>query len=121
MAVTRYMVADVGSSIKFYTVLLNFELDEQWGPAFAIVSYGYLKLWLSGPDTSAACPMPDGRKPEAGGWNRIVIQVENLEDTINAMKEAKVSFRNEMISGPGGKQILVDDPSGNPIELFQPA
>lgn len=119
MANIRYMVADVERAIKFYTELLDFKLEEQWGPAFAIVSHDDLKLWLSGPETSAARPVPDGRKPEAGGWNRIVIEVDNLEETIEAMKKADVSFRNEMISGPGGKQILANDPSGNPIELFQ--
>jgi predicted enzyme related to lactoylglutathione lyase len=91
------------------------------GPAFAIVARGDLRLWLSGPQTSAARPMPDGRKPEAGGWNRFVIEVEDIESLVETMKNAGIKFRNEIISGPGGKQILAEDPSGNPIEIFQPA
>lgn len=91
------------------------------GLAFAIVSKGDLAVWLSGSQTSAACPMPDGRKPEAGGWNRFVIEVENIEAVVASMKGAGVLFRNEIITGPGGKQILAEDPSGNPIEIFEPA
>lgn len=89
------------------------------GPAFAIVTKGDLELWLSGPQTSAARPMPDGRQPEPGGWNRLVVEVENLPALVSRMKQAGVRFRNEIISGPGGQQILAEDPSGNPIELFQ--
>jgi predicted enzyme related to lactoylglutathione lyase len=91
------------------------------GPAFAIVAKDDLQIWLSGPQTSAARPMPDGRQPEPGGWNRFVIEVTDLETLVTSMQQAGVTFRNEIISGPGGKQILAEDPSGNPIELFQPA
>lgn len=121
MAAFRYMVHDVESSIEFYTQHLGFELVEKMGAAFAIVAKGDLHLWLSGPQTSAARPMPDGRKPEAGGWNRFVIEASDIESLVASMKHAGVVFRNQMISGPGGKQILAEDPSGNPIELFQPA
>ena len=91
------------------------------GPAFAIIAEGDLNIWLSGPQTSAARPMPDGRKPEAGGWNRFVIEVDDIESLVASMKSRGVHFRNEIISGPGGKQILAEDPSGNPIEIFEPA
>lgn len=121
MATLRYLVNDLESSIHFYTTHLGFQLVEQMGSAFAIVAKNDLTLWLSGPQTSAARPMPDGRKPEAGGWNRFVIEVEDIEALVAAMKQAGLSFRNEIISGPGGKQILAEDPSGNPIEMFQPA
>ncbi len=121
MATFRYLVNDVETSIRFYTIHLGFDLIEQMGSAFAIVGRGDLNLWLSGPQTSAARPMPDGRKPEVGGWNRFVIQVDDIESLVSAMKSAGVSFRNEIIAGPGGKQILAEDPSGNPIEIFQPA
>lgn len=121
MATIRYMVNDVEQSIAFYTQHLGFALEQQMGPAFAIVTKGDLSLWLSGPQTSAARPMPDGRQPEPGGWNRLVIEVENLPALVSRMKQAGVRFRNEIISGPGGQQILAEDPSGNPIELFQAA
>jgi catechol 2,3-dioxygenase-like lactoylglutathione lyase family enzyme len=121
MATIRYLVNEVGTSIEFYTKHLGFELTQQMGPAFAIVSKGDLNLWLSGPQTSAARPMPDGRKPEPGGWNRLVIEVQNIESLTTSMKSSGISFRNEIISGPGGKQILAEDPSGNPIEIFEPA
>ena len=119
MAVFRYMVNDVESSMEFYTKHLGFELAEQMGLAFAIVSKGDLSLWLSGPQTSAARPMPDGRKPEPGGWNRLVIEVDDLESKVTQLKEAGLSFRNEIVSGPGGKQIVLQDGDGNPIELFE--
>lgn len=121
MAIVRYMVNDLETSIDFYTTHLGFQLVEKMGPAFAIVSKADLNLWLSSPQTSAARPMPDGRKPEAGGWNRFVIEVENIDELVASMKKSGVLFRNEIISGPGGKQILAEDPSGNPIEIFQPA
>jgi catechol 2,3-dioxygenase-like lactoylglutathione lyase family enzyme len=121
MATIRYMVNDVEQSIAFYTQHLGFALEQQMGPAFAIVAKDDLRLWLSGPQTSAARPMPDGRQPEPGGWNRLVIEVENLPALVSRMKQAGVRFRNEIISGPGGQQILAEDPSGNPIELFQAA
>jgi len=121
MATIRYLVREVEPSIDFYTRHLGFELVEQMGPAFAIVSRGDLNLWLSGSQTSAARPMPDGRKPEPGGWNRFVLEVEDIEALVASMKSAGILFRNEIITGPGGKQILAEDPSGNPIEIFEPA
>ncbi len=119
MAVVRYIVKDVGKSVEFYTVRLNFKLSERYGDAFAIVERGDLSLWLAGPQASASRPMPDGRQPEPGGWNRLVIEVDNLAGLVNQLKTTGAIFRNEIISGPGGQQILLDDPSGNPIELFQ--
>jgi catechol 2,3-dioxygenase-like lactoylglutathione lyase family enzyme len=119
MATIRYMVKDTETAIHFYTELLGFELLERWGPAFAMVGKGNLTLWLSGPNTSAAQAMPDGRIPESGGWNRIVLEVDNLEQLVSKLKESGVTFRNEMIDGVGGKQVLIEDPSGNPIELFE--
>lgn len=121
MATIRYMVSNIEEAIAFYTKYLGFSLVEQMGPAFAIVEKDDLELWLSGPQTSAARPMPNGEIPRPGGWNRLVIQVENIEALVSSMKENGIRFRNEIISGPGGKQILAEDPSGNPIELFQPA
>ena len=121
MATMRYVVREVESSIEFYTKNLGFQLVEQMGPAFAIVAKDDLHLWLSGPQTSAARAMPDGRKPEPGGWNRIVIEVNDIKSLVESMKTAGVSFRNEIISGPGGKQILAEDPSGNPVEIFEAA
>jgi catechol 2,3-dioxygenase-like lactoylglutathione lyase family enzyme len=121
MATIRYLVKDVESSIQFYTKYLGFDLVEQMGPAFAIIEKDDLQLWLSGPQTSAARPMPDGRKPEPGGWNRLVVEVEDIKALVSNLKNAGLSFRNEIISGPGGKQVLIEDPSGNPIEIFQPA
>jgi catechol 2,3-dioxygenase-like lactoylglutathione lyase family enzyme len=119
MATIRYMVNDTETAIRFYTQFLGFELLERWGPAFAMVSKNGLTLWLSGPNTSAAQAMPDGRVPESGGWNRIVLEVSGLELLITNLKLSGVTFRNEMIDGVGGKQILIEDPSGNPIELFE--
>jgi catechol 2,3-dioxygenase-like lactoylglutathione lyase family enzyme len=121
MAVVRYLVDEVDAAIAFYTGRLGFALDRQMGPAFAIVSRGDLTLWLSGPQSSAARPMPDSTRPEPGGWNRLVLEVENLETEVERLKQAGVSFRNEIVIGPGGKQILVEDPSGNPVELFEPS
>lgn len=121
MATIRYLVNDVETSIEFYTKHFGFELTQQMGSAFALITKGDLNLWLSGPQTSAARPMPNGRKPEPGGWNRFVIEVDDIEALVTAMKSNNIHFRNEIISGPGGKQILAEDPSGNPIEIFQPA
>lgn len=121
MATIRYLVQDVNVSIEFYTKHLGFELVEQMGPAFAIVAKDDLNLWLSGPQTSAARSMPDGRKPEPGGWNRFVLEVHDIETLVTSMKSAGILFRNEIITGPGGKQILAEDPSGNPIEIFESA
>jgi len=116
----RYIVDDVDGAIGFYTDQLGFVLERRMGPAFAIVSAGDLSLWLSGPQSSAARPMPDGRQPEPGGWNRLVIEVEDLESRVRELKARGVSFRNEIVTGPGGKQVLIDDPAGNPVELFEP-
>lgn len=121
MATVRYLVHDVDMAITFYTSHLDFKLVDQMGPAFAIVERDGLEVWLSGPQTSAARPMPDGRQPIPGGWNRFVVEIDDIDSRVASMKAAGVQFRNEIIQGPGGKQVLVDDPSGNPIELFQPA
>lgn len=121
MASIRYMVTDVDRSINFFTEKLGFTLKQRMGPAFAYVSKGDLTLWLSGPQSSAARPMPDGRRPEPGGWNRLVIEVHDLPSRVAEMKRAGIHFRNEIVVGPGGKQILAEDPDGNPVELFEPA
>jgi glyoxylase I family protein len=117
----RYQVKDVGRSINFYTKQLGFKLDMQNLPAFGQVSVGNLKLILSGPGASGSRVLPDGRQQEPGGWNRIVLEVTELPTQIEALKKAGVHFRNEMEVGPGGKQIQLEDPDGNPIELFEPA
>ena len=116
----RYQVKDVSRSVDFYTKQLGFKLDLQNLPAFGQVSVGNLKLILSGPGASGSRPMPDGRQQEPGGWNRVVLQVSDLAARIEVLKKAGLHFRNEMEVGPGGKQILVEDPDGNPIELFEP-
>ena len=120
MASVRYLVADVDRSVAFYRDQLGFELIEQMGAAFARVSRGDLSLWLSGPTSSAARPMRDGREPVPGGWNRFVIEVEDLAAAVARMTAAGVAFRSAVVIGPGGHQILADDPDGNPIELFEP-
>jgi len=116
----RYQVKDVARSVAFYTQQLGFKLDQQHLPAFAQVSVGNLKLILSGPGASGSRPMPDGGRQEPGGWNRILLQVADLPIRIAALKKAGLHFRNEMEVGPGGKQIQLEDPDGNPIELFEP-
>ncbi|MEN4040931.1 MAG: VOC family protein [Anaerolineaceae bacterium] len=121
MGSVRYMVNDVDEAVRFYTQRLGFSLAEQWGAAFAILQHGDLTLWVSGPQTSAARAMPDGRVPQPGGWNRIVIKVDDIDVLTRKLSEAGTTFRNQVISGPGGSQVLIEDPSGNPIELFQPA
>ena len=120
MATMRYLVSDVGEAISFYADRLGFEVVERFGPAMAIVRLGDLELWLAGPVSSAARPMPDGRSPEPGGWNRVVIKVDDLDANVARLGAAGAVFRNEIVRGPGGKQILVEDPSGNVIELFEP-
>ncbi len=117
----RYQVKDVARAIAFYTNHLGFKLDQQFLPAFGQVSIADLKLVLSGPGASGSRPMPDSRTQEPGGWNRIMLSVPNLAERIDALKKAGVNFRNEMEAGPGGKQIQLEDPDGNPIELFEPA
>ncbi len=121
MATVRYIVRDVDESIAFYTEMLDFVLQQKFGPAMAIVKRDNLTLWLAGPTASGARPMPDGRKPEPGGWNRIVIEVEDITALVAILKLEGAKFRNDIIKGPGGQQILCEDPSGNPIEIFQPA
>lgn len=120
MATVRYMVKDVEAAVTFYSRFLGFEVVERFGATIAIMGKGDLQLWLSGPESSAARPMPDGRQPEPGGWNRFVIEVEDLPAVVAQMKQNGVSFRNDIVTGPGGQQILAEDPSGNPIELFAP-
>jgi len=121
MATVRYLVNDVDRSVAFYVDQLGFEMVEQMGAAFARVKLGDLTLWLAGPQSSAARPMPDGRQPTPGGWNRFVIEVEDLAERVATLTVAGVTFRNAVVTGPGGKQIQLEDPDGNPIELFEPA
>ena len=121
MATVRYLVPDVEQAIAFYTGQLGFTLEQAMGSAFALVRHGDLSLWLSGPKSSAARPMPDGAGPTPGGWNRIVIEVTALPERVAALQAAGVSFRNEIVTGPGGKQILAEDGCGNIVELFEPA
>lgn len=115
----RYMVADVEAAIAFYVDNFGFRLLSNQAPAFADVAHGNLRLLLSGPQSSAARPMPDGRQPSPGGWNRLHFVVDDLAAEVERLRAAGVSFRNDIIKGPGGSQIVLDDPSGNPIELFQ--
>jgi catechol 2,3-dioxygenase-like lactoylglutathione lyase family enzyme len=117
----RYMVDDVDKSIAFYTNLLGFELLTSALPAFADVKRGNLRLLLSGPKSSAGRPMPDGATPEPGGWNRIHLIVDDIDTEVGRLRDARATFRNDVLEGPGGKQILLQDPSGNVVELFQPA
>ena len=117
----RYMVDNVESAVSFYTTHLGFELISSAAPAFADVRRGQLRLLLSGPTSSAGRPMPDGRQPGPGGWNRIHLIVDDIEAEVERLRSAGLGFRNEIVRGPGGSQILLDDPSGNPVELFQPA
>jgi glyoxylase I family protein len=117
----RYQVKDVGRAVAFYTQQLGCQLDRQHLPAFAQVSIGDFKLILSGPGASGSRPMPDGTSQEPGGWNRVVLEVCDLPARIEALQKAGLRFRNQMETGPGGKQIQLEDPDGNPIELFEPA
>jgi catechol 2,3-dioxygenase-like lactoylglutathione lyase family enzyme len=119
MAVIRYLVADVDAATSFYVDALGFELVEKWGPPFAMVKRGDLTLWLSGPGSSASRPLADGSRPAPGGWSRLVIETEDLSGLVEKLKRSGARFRSEIVSGPGGKQVLVDDPSGNPVELFE--
>lgn len=117
----RYMVDDVETSIDFYTSHLGFTVRSSAVPAFADVTRGHLRLLLSGPTSSAGRAMPDGRRPAPGGWNRIHLIVDDIHAEVDRLRAAGLTFRNDIVTGPGGAQILIDDPSGNPIELFQPA
>lgn len=121
MAQVRYLVNNVDNSIAFYVSKLGFELEQQFGPAMAILRRDDLTLWIAGPQASAAKPMPDGTVPTAGGWSRFVLTVDHLESLVTKLTADGVRFRNTIIEGPGGKQILCEDPSGNVVELFQPS
>ena len=117
----RYQVKDVARSAEFYTQQLGFTVEHQQLPAFASVSLGEARILLSGPGASGSRPMPNGQSQEPGGWNRVVLRVSDLPACIDALKSAGLRFRNEMETGPGGRQIQIEDPDGNPIELFEPA
>jgi catechol 2,3-dioxygenase-like lactoylglutathione lyase family enzyme len=121
MVSVRYLVDDVEAALAFYTKLLDFKVLTSFPPAFADVARGNLRLLLSGPTSSAGRPMPDGAKPGPGGWNRIHLIVDDVEAEVTRLRDAGARFRNDILSGPGGKQVLLQDPSGNVIELFQPA
>jgi catechol 2,3-dioxygenase-like lactoylglutathione lyase family enzyme len=121
MVNVRYLVDDVDESIAFYTKHLGFEVRTSFAPAFADVTRGNLRLLLSGPTSSAGRPMPDGTTPGPGGWNRIHLIVADIAAEVDRLRSAGVPFRNDIVSGPGGQQILIEDPSGNTVELFQPA
>jgi glyoxylase I family protein len=116
----RYFVGDVDRSVAFYSGLLGFKLEKRSGPV-AIITKDGITLWLSGPGSSGARPMPDGRRPEPGGWNRLVLEVSDLPSRVAELGDKGVHFRNQIVTGPGGKQILAEDPDGNPIEIFEPA
>jgi catechol 2,3-dioxygenase-like lactoylglutathione lyase family enzyme len=118
-AVVRYQIVDVDRAITFYTTLLGFQLVQRSGPVFATVSRGALHLLLSGPESSGSRPMPDGRRQEPGGWNRIVIYVDDLSALISKLRSSGAQFRNDVEVGPGGKQIQIEDPDGNPIEIHE--
>lgn len=121
MATIRYIVDDVHSAVAFYRGALGFTVKQQYGPAMAILTRGDLTLWVAGPPASASRPMPDGRTPEPGGWNRFVLEVDDLPAMVENLTARGATFRNDIVDGPGGRQILCEDPAGNVIELFQPA
>ena len=119
MASIRYLVNDVAVAVTFYVDTLGFELVEQWGPPFAMVRRDDLMLWLSGPGSSASRPLADASQPRPGGWNRLVLETDDLAGLVAKFTQSGSRFRGEIVVGPGGKQVLVNDPSGNPIELFE--
>ncbi len=121
MARIRYLVNDVDRAIAFYTQHLGFTLEHQADPAFASISHGDLTLLLSGPQSSGHRHLPDGRRQEPGGWNRIVLNVDDLASSVATLRQAGLHFRSDIVTGPGGKQIQIEDPDGNPVELFEPA
>lgn len=121
MAHVRYIVKDVDEAVAFYTTKLGFKIEQNYAPAIAILVREDLTLWVAGPPASASRPMPDGAKPAPGGWSRFVIVVDDLASFVAKLKADGVRFRNDIVEGPGGKQILCVDPSGNVVELFQPA
>jgi catechol 2,3-dioxygenase-like lactoylglutathione lyase family enzyme len=121
MVSVRYMVDDVEASVAFYTEILDFQILNDFAPAFADVARGQLRLLLSGPTSSAGRAMPDGAEPGPGGWNRIHLIVDDIDTEVVRLRDAGAPFRNDILEGPGGKQILLQDPSGNVVELFQPA
>jgi catechol 2,3-dioxygenase-like lactoylglutathione lyase family enzyme len=121
LAVIRYLVGDVDAALGFYVDVLGFERLERWGPPFAMVRHGDLTLWLSGPGSSAARALGSGARPEPGGWNRLVLETPDLDSLVAKLKRAGARFRGDVVTGPGGRQALVDDPFGNPIELFEAA
>jgi len=118
MSTVRYLVKDVDAALPFYEAL-GFSIKERWGPPFVMLAREDLTLWLSGPGTSASRALADGSVPQPGGWNRLVIEVEELQAAMSALGNAGARFRSEPVQGPGGRQVLVEDPSGNPIELFE--
>ena len=120
MSSFRYLVHDVDAAVAFYTEFFGFALKQQFGSAMAILTRDDFSLWLAGPLASAAKPMPDGRKPEPGGWNRFVLEVTDLSGLVATLRQHGTTFRNDILDGPGGRQILCEDPSGNVIELFEP-
>ena len=117
----RYQVRDVARAVAFYTTHLGFRLEHQQLPAFASVSFGDAQILLSGPQASGSRPMPNGQHQEPGGWNRVVLRVTDLPAFIEELRKAGLRFRNDLETGPGGKQIQIEDPDGNPVELFEPA
>ncbi len=121
MARVRYIVDNVDDAVAFYVSKLGFALEQQFGPAIAILVHGDLELLVSGPNASASRPMPDGARPRPGGWCRFVLTFDDLQAVVSKLTDDGVKFRNDIVEGPGGKQILCEDPSGNVVELFQPA
>ena len=117
----RYLVSDVPQAVAFYTTHFGFEVVQDFGEPFAMLERDGLRLWVSGPASSAARAMPDGRRPEPGGWNRFVLTVDDIGRVVDGLRAAGVSTRSDVVRGPGGAQCVVDDPDGNPVELFQPA